>query len=141
MEHSEVQSIIFKKNKMDPRQCVDWLYDLCNWMLDHTHWHNHTHPDDDGGKGHKEVGNAKSNLTQLSVQQQQLIMLRDSLHKMMSRRVFVTGGGYAPGADGKMPSGYNGTEPISVNTATGAGIPGDFKGVSRREGPVTTIYQ
>jgi len=26
MEHSEIQSIIFKKEKMDIRQCVDWLY-------------------------------------------------------------------------------------------------------------------
>jgi hypothetical protein len=23
---------------------VDWLYDLCNWLLDHVHWYNHTHP-------------------------------------------------------------------------------------------------
>jgi hypothetical protein len=27
MEHSEVQSVIFKKEKMNPRQCVDWLYE------------------------------------------------------------------------------------------------------------------
>lgn len=27
MEVSEVQSVIFKKNKMNPRQCVDWLYE------------------------------------------------------------------------------------------------------------------
>ena len=27
MEVSEVQSIIFKKNKMNPQQCVEWLYD------------------------------------------------------------------------------------------------------------------
>ena len=118
---------------------VDWLYDLCNWLLEHTHWYNHTHPDSDSG-GHSEVGNSKSNITQLSVQQQQLVLLRDNLHRMLSRRVFITGGGYANGANGIMPTGFNGTPPVVINTANGSGVPGDFKGANRREGPVTTIY-
>ena len=107
---------------------VDWLYDLCNWLLAHTHWYNHSHPDAQGGS----VGNSDSDITQLSVQQQQLILLRDSLHKLLSRRVFVTGGGHALGADGVMPVGFNGSTPITINTATGAGVPGGFKGVNRR---------
>lgn len=119
---------------------VDWLYDLCNWLLDHVHWYNHTHPDPDGG-GENSVQNAESNITQISVQQQQLILLRDNLHKMLSRRVFLTGGGYAIGANGRTPTGYDGNaKPVSINVATGDGVPGDFKGKNRREGPVTTQY-
>jgi len=119
---------------------VDWLYDLCNWLLDHVHWYNHVHPDNDGGGGGN-VGNADKNITQLSVQQQQLKIMRDNLNKLMSRRVFMTGGGYAHGADGKIPIGYDGTsKPITINTANGDGVPGDFKGANRREGPVTKIY-
>jgi len=119
---------------------VDWLYDLCNWLLDHTHPHNHTHPDNDGGGGGGNVGNADKNITEIPVQQQQLKLLRDNLHKMLSRRVFVTGGGYASGANGIMPKGFNGTTPVTINTANGDGVPGDFKGANRREGPVTKIY-
>jgi len=115
---------------------VDWLYDLCNWLLDHVHWYNHTHPDPQGG----DVGNSNNNQTQLSVQQQQLKLLRDNLNRLMSRRVFVTGGGYAHGADGVMPIGFNGTPPVVINTANGDGVPGTFKGANRREGPVTKIY-
>ena len=118
---------------------VDWLYDLCNWLLDHTHWYNHTHPDNDNG-GNGNVGNADKNTTQIPVEQQQLKLLRDNLHKMLSRRVFMTGGGYALGADGVMPKGFNGTTPVTINTANGDGVPGDFKGANRREGPVTKIY-
>ena len=28
--------------------CVDTLYDLCNWMLEHTHWYKHNHPPSGG---------------------------------------------------------------------------------------------
>ena len=112
---------------------VDWLYDLCNWLLNHVHWYNHTHP---------KTGNANPNKTQESVQDKQLKFLRDNLDKLMSRRVFVTGGGYAPGADGIMPEGFkNATAPVSVNIVSGQGLPGTFKGKVRREGPVEIQYE
>ena len=71
---------------------VSWLYELCNWLLEHTHWYKHTHPD---------AGQANPDKTQTPVQIEKLKALRDSLHTLMSRRVFVTGGGYAPGSDGE----------------------------------------
>jgi len=70
---------------------VDWLYELCNWMLEHTHWYMHSHVD---------AGKESPSQTQLSVQVEKLKQLRDSLHSLLSRRVFVVGGGYAPGSDG-----------------------------------------
>ncbi len=115
------------------QRLVDWLYDLCNWLLNHVHWYNHTHP---------KTGNANPNKTQESVQDKQLKFLRDNLDKLMSRRVFVTGGGYAPGADGIMPEGFkNATAPVSVNIVSGQGLPGTFKGKVRREGPVEIQYE
>ena len=112
---------------------VDWMYDLCNWLLDHVHWYNHTHP---------KTGGPNPNKTQESVQDKQLKFLRDSLDKLMSRRVFVTGGGYAPGVDGVTPEGFkNATEPVSVNVVSGEGLPGEFKGKLRREGPVEVQFE
>lgn len=70
---------------------VSWLYALCNWLLNHTHWYKHSHVD---------AGAESPSQTQLPVQTQQLIRLRDVLHTLLSKRVFVTGGGYAPGQDG-----------------------------------------
>lgn len=70
---------------------IDWLYQLCNWLLTHTHWHIHTHPD---------AGQAQSDKTQLPVQTAKLKQLRNTLGSLLSRRVFTTGGGYAPGQDG-----------------------------------------
>lgn len=112
---------------------VDWLYDLCNWLLDHVHWYSHIHDNSPGPTPDK---------TQESVQDKQLKFLRDNLDKLMSRRVFVTGGGYAPGVDGVMPVGLkNATEPVSVNVVSGEGLPGEFKGRLRREGPVETQFE
>jgi hypothetical protein len=70
---------------------VNWMYELCNWLIDHTHWYKHNHP---------RSGGPSPEQTQLSVQLKQLKLLRDNLHTLMSRRVFVTGGGYAPGSNG-----------------------------------------
>ena len=75
---------------------VNWLHELCNWMIGHTHWYKHTHPDAQGGT----VGDPNPNQTQTSVQIQRLIVLRENLQTLMSRRVFVVGGGFAPGQDG-----------------------------------------
>jgi hypothetical protein len=71
---------------------VNWLYELCNWLLEHTHWYKHTHPD---------AGQANPDKTQLPVQVERLKILRDNLQSILSRRVFLTGGGYAPGQNGE----------------------------------------
>ena len=100
---------------------VDWLYDLCEWILAHTHYYNHSHPG---------AGGASPNTTQLPVQLKKLKDLRDTLHTLMSRRVFLTGGGYAPGANGGTIT--DGQLPVSINTVTGVGVPGGWTGKNRR---------
>jgi hypothetical protein len=75
---------------------VNWLYALCDWILQHTHWYIHTHPDAQGGT----VGTPNPNETQTTPQFMQLMILQQNLQTLMSRRVFVVGGGYAPGDDG-----------------------------------------
>jgi len=127
---------------------VDWMYDLCNWLLDHVHWYHHVHPHphghEDAGKINAENTNdANPDQTQIPVQQIKLQLLRDNLHKTLSRRVFVTGGGYAPGSNGVKPTGSGGEckDPVEINTVTGAGVVGDFKGRNRREGPVQVEFE
>lgn len=71
---------------------INWLYELCNWLIEHTHWYVHSHED---------AGKETPSQTQVPVQLQKLIALRDSLQVLLSRRVFLTGGGFAPGSDGK----------------------------------------
>jgi hypothetical protein len=71
---------------------VEWLYNLCNWLLAHTHWYKHGHTK-------KSAGRAVPDKTQKPVEDAKLIALRDSLKALLSRRVFVVGGGYAPGYD------------------------------------------
>jgi hypothetical protein len=127
---------------------VDWMYDLCNWLLDHVHWYHHVHPHphghEDAGKIDAENTNdANPDQTQIPVQQIKLKLLRDNLHKTLSRRVFVTGGGYAPGSNGVKPPGSGGEckDPVEINTVTGPGVVGDFKGRNRREGPVQVEFE
>ena len=127
---------------------VDWLYDLCNWMLDHVHWYHHVHPhphghEDAGAINQQNTMDAQPDQTQIPVQQITLKLLRDNLHKTLSRRVFLTGGGYAPGSNGVKPPG-SGAEcraPVKINTVTGEGVVGDFKGRNRREGPVQIEFE
>jgi hypothetical protein len=76
---------------------VNWMYELCNWLLEHTHWYSHNHPDAQGGT----TGDAQTNKTQTTVQAMKLKILQSNLQALLSRRVFVTGGGYAPGQNGK----------------------------------------
>ena len=121
---------------------VEWLYDLCNWLLDHVHWYNHVHPyphvhPPSGPPVPLNTLNALSNQTQIPVQQIKLKLLRDNLHKTLSRRVYMTGGGYAPGSDGVKPNNSENdcVAPLKVNTTNGTGVVGDFKGRNRREGP------
>jgi hypothetical protein len=103
---------------------VDWLYDLCEWLRIHTHWYDHSHPD---------AGGADPNQTQERVQLNPLLDLEQRLYNLMSRRVFLTGGGYAPGQDGENIT--DGSQPVSVNTYNGDGVPGGFRGKIRRERP------
>jgi len=105
---------------------VNWLYDMCNWMLEHTHLYKHTHPDAQGG----DVGNPNPIQTQTTVQYMKLQILRDTLKSLMSRRVFVVGGGFAPGQNGKNISG--GKPPISISTSSGDGVPGGWSGVNHK---------
>lgn len=100
---------------------VNWLYELCNWMLAHTHWHKHSHVD---------AGKESPSSTQLPVELQQLIALRDRLHTLLSRRVFVTGGGLAPGQNGSTIT--DGTTPVKISTGNGSGVPGGWKGANFR---------
>ena len=101
---------------------VDWLYDLCLWLEEHTHHYEHSHPD---------AGGADPSDTQIPVQLQQLRTLRSKLHENLSRRVFLTGRGYAPGSNG-LPI-KDGVVPLNINVNTGEGVPGNFKGKNRRE--------
>jgi len=127
---------------------VDWMYDLCNWLLDHVHWYHHVHPhphghEDAGAINGENTKDAVPDQTQIPVQQIKLKMLRDNLHKTLSRRVFVTGGGYAPGSNGVKPTGSGGEckPPVEINTVTGDGVVGTFKGRNRREGPVQVEFK
>ena len=100
---------------------VSWLYQLCNWMLTHIHKHEH---------GHRDAGEASPKLTQAVTDPQilSLILLREQLHLLMSRRVFVTGGGMAPGQNGSpIP---HGNVPTVIDTFTGAGVPGGWSGTN-----------
>lgn len=105
---------------------VNWLYDLCEWLLAHTHWYSHNHPDAQSGT----TGNANPLQTQTTVQYIRLQLLRDKLHFLMSRRVFVTGGGFAPGKNGETI--LNGKTPVTITLPSGAGLPGEFGGVNKR---------
>ena len=100
---------------------VNWLYELCNWLIDHTHWYHHSHVD---------AGEESPEQTQTPVQYQQLIALRDKLHTLMSRRVFLTGGGLAPGQNGGTIT--DGTSPVKINVGSGTGVPGGWKGKNYR---------
>jgi len=174
---------------------VDWLYDLCDWILAHIHGHAHIHPHPHihahphvhidppaiapiplyvgvgEGAGVTSVGGGGTNIiagvggvdlgpvliantsdpintvsadptntlnanpyqTQISVQQESLVALRDSLEKILSKRVFVTGGGYAPGK-------YAGSLlKTKINTFSGEGVPGGYFGKIRGSNPTQNI--
>lgn len=100
---------------------VNWLYDLCKWLEAHTHWYRHSHPD---------AGQANPDKTQTPVQVASLIVLREKLNLLMSRRVFVVGGGLAPGANGGSIT--NGAAPVSITIPSGTGVPGGWSGMNRK---------
>ncbi len=168
---------------------VDWLYDLCNWLLDHKHGNNHIHPHPHvhthphihpdphvhvgGGSGGSITGppippvtldgittgaddgtlaaltsmaspqsidttktlgtgptlnavptntlNAVPSNTEISTEQLALQKLRDSLGIILSKRVFLTGGGYAPGLYSSLLTN------TFINPYSGEGVPGGYK--------------
>jgi hypothetical protein len=100
---------------------INWMYELCNWLIDHTHWYKHSHED---------AGVESPSQTQIPVQIQQLIVLRDKLHTLLSKRVFITGGGFAPGQNGGSIT--DGSNPLKINIANGEGLPGGWKGMNYR---------
>lgn len=104
---------------------VDWLYDLCEWLKIHIHWYKHSHPN---------AGNAQPDQTQLPVQIKQLEALQAKLKNNLSKRVFLTGGGYAKGADGISPKNSDSNViPTIIDTNTGNGVPGGYKGQNSRK--------
>jgi hypothetical protein len=102
---------------------VNWLFQLCTWILTHNHWHIHSH---------RGAGKESPSQTQLPVQAQQLILLQQQLQTLLSRRVFVTGGGLAPGQNGGGIT--DGTPPTQISIASGTGVPGGWKGSNFRAG-------
>lgn len=98
---------------------VSWLYEMCNWMINHNHWYKHSH---------KNAGKESPSTTQMPVEVQQLIALRDKLQTLLSRRVFLTGGGFAPGQNGgSIP---DGSDPVKIGVGSGGGVPGGWKGAN-----------
>lgn len=102
---------------------VNWLYELCNWLIAHIHKHVH---------GHVDAGSPSPMTTQTPVdpQVQQLIAMRDRLKNLMSRRVFLTGGGLAPGQNGGSIT--DGSAPTKISVGSGGGVPGGWKGSNYR---------
>lgn len=80
---------------------INWLYELCNWLINHTHWHHHIHIIEESWEDQKYNSEQPDPLmTQTPVEIEVLKQMRDALHNLASRRVFVTGGGFAPGQNG-----------------------------------------
>lgn len=100
---------------------VNWLFELCNWLEAHTHWYKHSH---------EHAGSESPSQTQLPVQVQQLVALQMKLKTLLSRRVFVTGGGLAPGQNGGSIT--DGTAPVKIDVGGGGGVPGGWKGDNYR---------
>jgi len=91
-----------------------WHISLCNWLLNQTNWMielceewlaKHIHDDDshkDMQKPPKDawVSKMKNHVDALKKLREELIALRDESPKNMSQRVFLVGGGGAPGFPG-----------------------------------------
>ena len=116
----------------------NWLYDLCNWLLAHTHWYKHNHPDGNPSEGMTgKPEEASPNQTQTPVQTAALILLQNRLDLLMSRRVFVTGGGLSPGQNGGNIT--NGSTPVKIDIPSGVGCPGVFKGLDYRQSAAAAV--
>jgi len=70
---------------------INWLSALCDFLSTHTHLYHHVH---------KNAGAEDPSYTQFIKQTLELKALQQTLPLLCSKRVYVTGGGFAPGADG-----------------------------------------
>jgi len=113
---------------------IEWLWELGEWLKTHRHnfihEHIHSHPgpgDPAGANATSGVPNAKFDAfepyitqTPIELHNKQLTALISKLPEILSKRVFLTGGGYAKGQDGgdveklkpgatlaKVPGGYH----------------------------------
>ena len=80
-----------------------WLTTLCEWLEVHVHEHKHQHPNSNSNETYPEITTPDTEAKNLIVQGQLdfLKTLKKILPTILSRRVFITGGGFAPGSDGK----------------------------------------
>jgi len=102
---------------------VNLLWDFLEMFKQHVHKHEHSHVD---------AGDPSPRMTQEPINPfvQQATALQVRLKNLLSRRVYVTGGGFAPGQNGaSIPEG---TPPVKIDVGSGVGAPGGFKGVSHR---------
>jgi len=104
---------------------VNWLYELCNWMLEHIHQYKHGHENPSAGNA-----NPDQSQTVIQPQLQQLIALRATLKTLMSKRVFITGGGFASGQNGASIT--EGSTPTKIDVGSGVGVPGGWNGQNYR---------
>jgi hypothetical protein len=115
---------------------VEVLADLCDWLAAHVHPHPHSHPSS-GGRGNDATNiplcttHPNSQFTSGGSKAFKIEELRARLTDILSRRVFVTGGGYAPGSDG---GNLDDSPDIKSNKMPTVSIPGGFKGTLRGSG-------
>ena len=101
---------------------VNWLHQLCVQLNTLCGWiANHTHPDAQGGN----TGVPVNNDTPGKEINESIAGLQNTLNTLLSRRVFVTGGGFAPGVDGGVPDKYDGVAKVGTQ-------PDNFSGVNYR---------
>jgi hypothetical protein len=103
---------------------VNWLYDLCEWLKSHTHYFKHGH-------AHHYSNNVEET-TQIPKPQAQLVALQQQLNLLLSRRVFMTGGGFAKGKNGEAINVRGGVPPVKISIPSGNGVPGGFNGQNKR---------
>lgn len=102
---------------------VNLIWDFIELFKAHVHDHDHSHED---------AGNPSPYTTQKPTNPfiQQATALQVRLKSLLSRRVYVTGGGFAPGQNGASIS--EGISPVTIDVGSGSGVPGGFKGESHR---------
>jgi hypothetical protein len=102
---------------------VNLLWDFLEMFKQHVHKHEHSHTN---------AGAPSPKMTQTPIDPviQQATALQDRLKSLLSRRVYVTGGGFAPGQNGAFIP--EGTPPVKIDVGSGAGVPGGFKSESHR---------
>src|ERR1039458_1960239 len=102
---------------------VNLIWDFLEMFKQHVHKHEHSHTN---------AGAPSPKMTQEPTSPfiQQATALQNRLKSLLSRRVYVTGGGFSPGQNGE--SIPEGTPPVKIDVGSGAGVPGGFKGESHR---------